>query len=83
MSKKKRLCSLSHLSKIASREVTVPYVPEKNLDNLINATAQDYFPVNMDEYTLAYNVLETVKEKDKKLEAVASCCTGLFDPELL
>ena len=46
-------------SKIASREVTVPYVPEKNLDNLINATAQDYFPVNMD-------VLETVKEKDKK-----------------
>ena len=53
-------------SKIASREVTVPYVPEKNLDNLINATAQDYFPVNMDEYTLAYNVLETVKDKDKK-----------------
>ena len=53
-------------SKIASREVTVPYVPDKNLDNLINATAQDYFPVNMDEYTLAYNVLETVKEKDKK-----------------
>lgn len=53
-------------SKIASREVTVPYVPEKNLDNLIDATAQDYFPVNMDEYTLAYNVLETVKEKDKK-----------------
>lgn len=53
-------------SKIASREVTVPYVPEKNLDNLINATAQDYFPVNMDEYTLAYNVLETVMEKDKK-----------------
>ena len=53
-------------SKIASREVTVPYVPEKNLDNLINATAQDYFPVNMDEYTLAFNVLETVKEKDKK-----------------
>ena len=53
-------------SKIASREVTVPYVPEKNLDNLINATAQDYFPVNMDEYTLAYNVLETVKAKDKK-----------------
>lgn len=53
-------------SKIASREATVPYVPEKNLDNLINATAQDYFPVNMDEYTLAYNVLETVKEKDKK-----------------
>ena len=53
-------------SKIASREVTVPYVPEKNLDNLINATAQDYFPVNMEEYTLPYNVLETVKEKDKK-----------------
>lgn len=53
-------------SKIASREVELPFVPEKNLDNVINATAQDYFPVNMDEYTLAYNVLETVKDKDNK-----------------
>lgn len=53
-------------SKIASREVVIPFVPEKQLDNMINATAQDYFPVNMDEYTLAYNVLETVKEGDKK-----------------
>lgn len=53
-------------SKIASREVVVPFVAEKQLGSLIDATAQDYFPVNMDEYTLAYNVLETVKEKDKK-----------------
>ncbi|MCH5267029.1 MAG: pilus assembly protein PilM [Lachnospiraceae bacterium] len=53
-------------SKIASREVVVPFVPEKQLDTLINNTSQDYFPVNMDEYTVAYNVLETVKEGDKK-----------------
>lgn len=53
-------------SKIASREVELPFVPEKNLDNVIHATAQDYFPVDMNEYTLAYNVLETVKDKDNK-----------------
>lgn len=53
-------------SKIASREVMVPYVAENKLDDLVNATAQDYFPVNMEEYTLAYNVLDVVKEKDKK-----------------
>ena len=53
-------------SKIASREVVVPYVPENKINDLINATAQDYFPVNMEEYTLAYNVLDIVKEGDKK-----------------
>lgn len=53
-------------SKIASREIVVPYVPENKIADLINATAQDYFPVNMEEYTLAYNVLDIVKEADKK-----------------
>lgn len=53
-------------SKIASREIVVPYVPENKIKDLINATAQDYFPVNMEEYTLAYNVLDIVKEGDKK-----------------
>lgn len=53
-------------SKIASREIVVPFVPENKLKELVNATAQEYFPVNMDEYTLAYNVLDVVKEKDKK-----------------
>lgn len=53
-------------SKIASREVVVPFVPENKLKELVNATAQEYFPVNMDEYTLAYNVLDVVKENDKK-----------------
>lgn len=53
-------------SKIASREIVVPYVPENKIEGLINATAQDYFPVNMEEYTLAYNVLDIVKEGEKK-----------------
>lgn len=53
-------------SKIASREIVVPFVPENKLKELVNATAQEYFPVNMDEYTLAYNVLDVVKENDKK-----------------
>ena len=53
-------------SKIATREVIVPFVSESKLADLIKATAQDYFPVNIDEYTLAYSVVDTVKEKDKK-----------------
>ncbi len=53
-------------SKIASREVVVPYVQENKIEKMVNETAQDYFPVNMEEYTLAYNVLDIVKEKDKK-----------------
>ncbi len=53
-------------SKIASREIVVPFVSDSKLADLIKATAQDYFPVNIDEYTLAYTVIDTIKEKDKK-----------------
>lgn len=53
-------------SKIATREVTVPFVSESKLGDLIKATAQDYFPVNIDEYTIAYSIVDTIKENDKK-----------------
>lgn len=53
-------------SKIATREVTMPFVAENKIKEMVDATAQDYFPVKIEEYTLAYNVLEVIKENDKK-----------------
>lgn len=53
-------------TRIASREVIFPFVSDAKLDELVHATAQDYFPVNIEEYTLAYIVQNTVKEENKK-----------------
>lgn len=53
-------------SKIATREVTLPNVKENKIGTLVQATAQEYFPIDLNEYTLAYTLLETVKEGKSK-----------------
>ncbi len=53
-------------SKIATREVTLPNVKENKIGAVIQANAQDYFPIDLTEYTLAYTLLETIKEGKSK-----------------
>lgn len=53
-------------SKIATREITLPNVKEKQIGSVVKATAQEYFPIDLNEYTLAYSLLETVKEGKEK-----------------
>lgn len=55
-------------NKIASREVIVPYVKKQQINQLVQSNASDYFPIKIDEYNIAYNVLEVIEEeKEKKL----------------
>ena len=49
-------------SKIASREVTIPFVKENRIADVVNANATDYFPVGLSQYQLAYTILGTVGE---------------------
>lgn len=49
-------------SKIASREVTIPYVKENRIADVVNANATDYFPVDLSQYQLAYTILGTIGE---------------------
>lgn len=49
-------------SKIASREVTIPYVKENRVADVVNANATDYFPVDLSQYQLAYTILGTIGE---------------------
>lgn len=51
-------------TKIASREVTIPYVKENKIGDVIRSNASDYFPVDLDQYELAYSVVG-VTENDK------------------
>ena len=52
--------------KIASREIEIPFVKSNQIQELLTANASDYFPVDLTEYQIAYSVLETVQEENRK-----------------
>ncbi len=41
-------------SKVATREVTIPYVKEKQIDPLIRANIKDYFPIDLSQHELGF-----------------------------
>lgn len=49
-------------SRIASREVVIPFVKENRIADVVNANATDYFPVDLSQYQLAYSILGTLGE---------------------
>lgn len=59
-------------SKIVSREVLIPVVPEKKIPGIISANASEYFPVNIEDYVVSHSVLETVlnDEGEKNLRVL-------------
>lgn len=62
-------------TKIVSREVLIPFVPDKKIPGIINANATEYFPVNIDEYVFTYSILENiidVSEKKYRLMVMAA-----------
>lgn len=72
--------------RIASREVLVPFVKENRLADVVTANASEYFPVDLSQYELAYNILGTVgEEKGTKqykllvMAAPASLLSGYYD----
>lgn len=59
-------------SKIVSREVLIPVVPEKKIPGIISANASEYFPVNIEDYVVSHSVLESVlnDEGEKNLRVL-------------
>lgn len=53
-------------TKIANREVVIPLVPDNKIQALIDASASEYFPLDISEYTLSYTVLEKINTKEEK-----------------
>ena len=60
-------------TKIVNREVLVPFVKENKIKGIINANSSEYFPVNIEDYTVSHSVLETVtdEEHNKQLRVLA------------
>ena len=65
-------------SKIITREVDLPDLPVKKLNTLIRMNADEYFPVNLAEYTLDYRIIDRVDQGDgmqAKVNLVAALST--------
>ena len=63
---KKVIFSVSS-SRIATREVEIPYVKPNQIMQIIQANASDYFPVDISEYVLGHSILETLTRDEQKL----------------
>ena len=53
-------------SRIARRTVKIPLVNEKRIQDLIDGSATDFFPVDMTQYHLVYDVMEKVTKGENK-----------------
>ena len=53
-------------SRIANREARIPLCKPKQILPLITANAADYFPVDMNQYHLVYNILGKTEEEGVK-----------------
>lgn len=53
-------------SKIANREVYIPFVKKNKIYSLVQANVNDYFPVDVSGYQLAYSIMDVVEEQGTK-----------------
>lgn len=51
-------------TKIANREVMIPYVKENKVKDLIRANASDYFPVDLDQYEVGHSIVGTLENEN-------------------
>lgn len=66
-------------SRIASREVRIPFIKENRIQDLIETNAADYFPIDPAEYILSYRIIDVEeegegKEKEKKYHLMVYAC---------
>lgn len=53
-------------SRIARREVHGPLVKEKLIQNMLDTSATDYFPVDMTQYHLVYSIVKKITKGENK-----------------
>lgn len=53
-------------SRIAVREVQIPFVKQKRIRGMILANASEYFPVDISQYELGIRMMDTIEEEGKK-----------------
>lgn len=64
--KKTKLVFTIASTRIANKEVSIPFVKEQKILEIVKANAEEYFPVNVSDYILSYSVLERITGGDEK-----------------
>lgn len=70
LGKIKRVIFSISSSKIASREVYLPLMKDKQVGQTIATNASDYFPVDLSKYQITHTVLERIKNAEPKLRVL-------------
>ena len=52
-------------SRIASREVRIPFVKKDKIQNIIQENATDYFPIDISGYVLSYSIID-IESKEQE-----------------
>ena len=56
-------------ARIATREVEIPAVKDKQIKEMITMNASDYFPVDLEQYQIVHEVLDRIEvDGDKKIK---------------
>lgn len=58
-------------TKIANREVYIPFVKENKIKSIVELQANDYFPIDISDYNISYYILgmgEKVKGQERKIK---------------
>lgn len=50
-------------TRIASREVRIPFVKANKIQSIVEANATDYFPIDVSKYILSYSVIDVESQK--------------------
>ena len=68
--KTKKVYFATGSTRIASREVRIPFVKANRIQSIVEANATDYFPIDVSKYVLSYSVVavESQKSEDGKEE---------------
>ena len=70
-------------SKVVNREVLIPKVKENKVKDIINANAVEYFPVNVEDYSITHSIVDTLAAENQYrvlvVAAPASMVKGYYD----
>lgn len=50
-------------TKIASREITIPFVKESRVSDIIKSNASDFFPVDLEQYELGHSIIGVLQNE--------------------
>lgn len=62
-------------TKIANREVIIPFVKKNRIQDIVNVNAEEYFPIDISKFIITYNIYERitgVEDKSLRLFVLAA-----------